>query len=372
MSTTLRPTQLTIGVILACSLTLAEAGGIKIKAPKIKIGPPKIELPRVGGDIGKTLGHVGKEADRGLKNAEEGVRVAGKTIERQAHSVGDAGEAAGRRLREGKIVDAVWHFHTDYYKSTESNYLKAMQESSMLRMGGQTLSTIALGPGGTAAFNAWYVGRTTKDVGQGLKAGVISGASGYASGAISQGPVNGFGDAAARAGASGAVSGTAAVASGGKFEEGFQHGALASAANSAYQAYTGAKPDPRAGEEWVAKGDATTCAEAGCATVETSDDMRNLSPRLKHTGKFTPDLDKVPNWKHEGSGVMNAANHIPYVNAGSYAHDMWAIDWKMSDAVSMATIPPAMVATGIAGGAGRDAALLKTATEKAQERVDAR
>lgn len=24
---------------------------------------------------------------------------------------------------------------------------------------------------------------------------------------------------------------------------------------------------------------------------------------------------------HEGSGVMNAANHIPYVNAGSYAHE---------------------------------------------------
>jgi len=328
----------------------------------------------IGGSVGKVLRHIDKEKNRAGKNLEEAVRVTGKTIERQAHSVGDAAKSAEKRVREGKPIDAVWHFHTDTLKATGKNALKATQESSALRMAGQIGATAAFGPAGAAGFSGAYAGFTTKDVGKGLKAGVIAGATSAASGAIGKAPVSSVGDAAAKAAASGTVGGVATAASGGKFEDGFPIAAATSTAQSIYEKTTKVNPDPRPGTEWVAKGDTRACQGIdSCRVVENADDMRGVDSRLKATGKFNPHVKELLQYRekhpiasivkspaYEGSFAMDMANKVPYVQAGSYFHDILMIK---NEFVNVATIPPAMVFTGIAGGAGRDAALLKQAGE---------
>lgn len=364
-------------VILAGTLALglgvvtdAEAGKFKIKVPKIKIQPPHI-----GGDVGKILRHVDKERRNGRENAVEAVQVVGKTAERQLHSTGDSLAAAAKRVGEGKYLDVPWHLGTDPMKSWERNGLRAMQESSALRMGGQVAATAYFGPVGAAAFSAYYVGRTTADLEEGLRAGAISGASSYALGEIGAQPGAGIGDVAGRAVGSGVVGGTASAASGGKFEDGALHAAAGSAFRDGYRAYAGTAPDGRSGGENISKGTATACAgHLDCHVVETADDMRELVteyPGRTHIGVFNPDVSRA--WADtpltfEGGVISRGANIIPGMNAMAIFHDTWSLDVRMGDFTNRATIPLAIRPTYIALGANRDAALLKESVESAEER----
>lgn len=365
LNNALRPvnlTAITLAVILGFGTNVARAGGLGI---------------HVGGSVGDTLRHIDKEKNRGGKNIEEGVQATGKYLENQAHSAGDTAKAFEKRMHEGKPIDAVWHVQTDMLKATGKNTLTAMQQSSALRLVGQTAATMAGGPAGAVAFSGAYVGFAAKDVGAGLKAAAIAGATTAATGAIGKGSVKSVGDAAAKAGASGIVGGTATAASGGKFEEGFRNAALASVAHSIYKNATKVEPNPKPGTEWISKGSAAACkGVTDCKVVETSDDMRRIDSGLKATGKFNPQVKELLQFReenplasilkspaYEGSAVMDAANKIPYVQAGSYFHD---IAMFKNEFVNVTTIPPAMVFSAIAGGAGRDAALLKQADEDAK------
>lgn len=90
------------------------------------------------------IGHTGEKALHDVGHTgEKALRDTGKTIEKAVQDTGTAGETvykfgvreiqsigkmasdADKRLKEGKIVDAVWHFATDPLKHTEENAAKA-------------------------------------------------------------------------------------------------------------------------------------------------------------------------------------------------------------------------------------------------------
>lgn len=319
----------------------------------------------IGGSVGKALKKADREKNRAGKRFEEGVRVAGKTAERQLHAVGETAEGTGKRLREGKPLAAMGYLATEPLKRTGKNVLRATQESSMLRMGGQIVATTFV-PGGAFVYSAWYAGCSTDDVGAGLRAGLISGTASALFSQIGSGPTPSFADAAGRAIGSATAGCVATKAAHGDCEDGAKSAALASIAASTYQRYTGLVPDPRPGSEPVSKAETIDgCAEtAGCKVVTTSDDMRAVvqaqSPAPNSLGKFSRDVGTPVDLQHEGSIVMRFVNGFPGTNASAIPHDLWALDASMNDFVLKATIPFAFVYTYTALGAGRDQQLLKS------------
>lgn len=104
------------------------------------------------------------------------VKALGKFAERQLAGKGEILDAAQRRIQEGKFVDALWHVSADQVGQTSTNAGKAAQESAVLNAAAATAATAYGGPGGAAAYAAWYTYNQTRDLGLALKAGVVSGA----------------------------------------------------------------------------------------------------------------------------------------------------------------------------------------------------
>jgi hypothetical protein len=307
-------------------------------------------------ETGNVLKHIDKEKNRAGVRAEDAVQVAGKTVERQAHSFDDNLKKADERLREGKPFDAVAGFARDNLKSTEQNMLKATQESSALRFFGSVAAS-TVGPWGTGLYNFWQVNGTTGDFGQALTSGLISGASTYGLGEIGKPPVEGLADAGSNAAASAAVGCVASGANGGDCEKGARNAAIASGALSFYKSQAGAGPDARPGGDPMSKGDGFT--------------IKDFDPRANNLGKWNDNVAQSP-WlispAKEGSLLMRGVNQIPGMNALANFHDPWAVNARMGSFMEVATIPPAIVINYAALGAGVNAQHVKDATADAKER----
>ena len=126
--------------------------------------------------------HIIEEAGRGLENLEEAAHAIGKFAERQLDSAGERLSDAERRVREGKVIDAIWHFNTDGFRDTEENAALAAQESSLLNTVGQVAATAYGRPGGAAAYAAWYTYKETGDAELAIRVGIITGATSAALG----------------------------------------------------------------------------------------------------------------------------------------------------------------------------------------------
>jgi hypothetical protein len=105
-----------------------------------------------------------------LTNPEHAVKDAVKTGIKAANGVVDAGQASIRyaertvsgyqdvlsknasRLREGKVVDAMWHLGTDQLRANNEKAAKFMQESEIARQAAQAAVAAYGGLAGTAAF----------------------------------------------------------------------------------------------------------------------------------------------------------------------------------------------------------------------------
>lgn len=128
-----------------------------------------------------------------LTNPSKGIRDAAQTALKAANDTIDAADAAKRygermvsgsgeilskaesRLREGKVVDAVWHLGTDQVELQNDNAAKVMEESEIARQAAEKAAAAYGGPAGAAAFAAWYAYNTSKgDVGKALFAGTYA------------------------------------------------------------------------------------------------------------------------------------------------------------------------------------------------------
>lgn len=339
--------------------------------------------------VEKAATDIYAEAGRGVKNVEElGVAVA-KYVERvgtdHVHLISDA----ERRIREGKLADALWHAAIDPVKDQEGRAAKLAQESSLANTIGATAASAYGGPSGAAAYSAWYAYRATNDIDIALRAGLISGATSAGLGAVGDMPVEQASlvpDMTKKAIMGGAIGGLAVAAAGGDKDavlEGFIRSGGMILIQDGYKEFTGghdlvdntkspiydafcslsvAPVDPSAGcmappEEWFKKKTDGTFVEVNGEKVL---DISKVDSRYSYVGKAIAAGEKAQ-WYSETSGVMNGIAKVPGVNAMAIFHDQWVIQAPLSGWTNQATIIPAIVITYLGTEAGIQNEIQKTA-----------
>ena len=357
------------------------------------------QIQQTGRDINKGVIHLGKEAERGLHNVGEAIDAAHKFLGDQFESAGESVDNAAQRVREGKLVDAWWHFIYDPYQFSEKNAAKMFQRSSLLRTVGSVAASAYGGPAGAAAFAAWYTYRATGDAELALRTGAIVGAVSYAQGEISSLPDD---EVASKAILAGTVTGLGVAAAGGDEDdvrEAFlKSGAMVLVQDGYRRAVNRADvPDEdqirldrkrlQAAKDRSALApdsqSPTFCMSAAVGSADCAPpegalirdengkvidiDWQKAGPEYSHPGKFSPspaELKALEDWSKEiqndiigeNGPVMTTVAAIPGMNAMSLFHDRWAILWGMEgsalgEAANVATIVPAtiLVYTGTEG-----------------------
>ena len=114
------------------------------------------------------------ELERAGENSEEAAIAVGNFAENQVYSYGQTLTDAEKRIREGKIVDAVWFLAVDPLRHTEENLGTAVSESSLLNYTATAAASIYGGPSSAAAYAAWYTYKQTGDLELAVKSGVIA------------------------------------------------------------------------------------------------------------------------------------------------------------------------------------------------------
>ncbi|HEL4296293.1 TPA: hypothetical protein UM674_000215 [Stenotrophomonas maltophilia] len=351
------------------------------------------EIGRGGENVGQTLGRAGsdtaKEIGRGGENvAELGVAV-GNYLVRTVDDAVDQVSDAEQRIREGKFVDAFWHLGVDPLTDQERRAAKMAQESSLANTVGAVAASVYGGPGGAAAYSAWYTYRQTGDVDLALKAGFISGATSASMSAVSGMPVDKTTmaqDVAKKAIMAGAVGGLAVAAAGGDgdaLREGFLRSGGMVLIQDGYREFTkGDNTDPSVkGQDLVRNTKAAEfpafCtlslpgAQGSECTAPPRDWFRtNPDGSLsKVNGKPVLDMAKVDSrysfvgkaaevgqggnlLAYESGTLMNGVAKIPGMNAMAIFHDQWVIQAPLEGWTNGATIIPAVVLTYMGTEAG--------------------
>ena len=371
--------------------TIKEKGKKEIKNA-LSDAEALIKTGKCGGDVcdfyAKAVFDIIAESERTGKNVEEAGQAIGKFVEHRAQGVGETLSDAERRLREGKVVDALWHLATDSVKHTENAAAQAARESDIVRAVGQIAAGAYGGPGGTAAYAAWLTYKATGDFELALKVGAITGATSYANVKIAEiGGVE-ITDTVKRAILSGAIGGAAVAASGGDNKavlDGFMLSAGMVIVQDGYKKVTGHKLDKDAlkhseGEanclsisaKALAKHPNASCLPSEDIFVRDEnnqilyEDAEKTVPKFKDKTKIMAELDnrqpRAGKWSSPGDSsimneifgetgrVMTGVSRVSGVNAMAVFHDQWVINWEMDPVSSVATIPPAAVITYMGTG----------------------
>jgi len=341
-----------------------------------------------------TINTARKAVDDTAKTLAKAVQDTGKAGEtvykfgvRQVEGIGQSVRDAGKRVKEGKFVDAVWHFATDPLKHGEQNAAKAAQESELVRVAGQIAASAYGGPGGAAAYASWLAYSETKDVGLALRVGAITGAAAYATGSVSKLP---NADAAAVAQKTimvGAIGGVAVAAAGGDkqaIQEGFLKSGGAVLVQSIYETQTTHKLDAR-----ISKGEAycmaATDPTASCAPplkayelgpdgkpIVTDNglpkvDVRKTDPLRPHVGTWAKPGEAPIIGKTETSSFMVTVSKYPGMNAMALLHDHLSYSMKFDPVTNVWTIVPATAVTYYGTGAPAEDKIRDSAVEKARK-----
>ncbi len=324
---------------------------------------------KAGQDTGHTAEKAAQDTGKTIEKAVQDTGKAGETVYkfgvRQIEGIGDSVRDADKRLREGKIVDAIWHFTTDPLRHTEENAAKAAQESELVRVAGQIAASAYGGPGGAAAYAAWLTYSQTKDVGLALRVGAITGAAAYATGAVGKVPNADAGVIAEKTIMAGAIGGVAVAAAGGDrqaIQEGFLKAGGAVLVQSIYEVETTHKLDAR-----VSQGDAYCMAavdpSAACAPpikayemgpdgkpVMGNDglpkvDVRETDPLRPHVGTWAKPGEAPIIGATETSKFMITVSKYPGMNAMALLHDHLSYSMELDPLSNVVTIVPATVFT---------------------------
>ncbi|WP_156945000.1 hypothetical protein [Bradyrhizobium sp. Ec3.3] len=150
----------------------------------------------------------------------DAVRASARYAERAVSGYGDVLSKAESRVREGKVVDAMWHLGTDQLQSNNENAAKLMQESEAARQAAQAAASLYGGPAGTAAFAAWMAYNSS---GHNVEAALRAGAYAYV---VSKGyaevntmPTGTVDEVAKKAAVTAGVRGMAVAAAGGSQQD---------------------------------------------------------------------------------------------------------------------------------------------------------
>jgi hypothetical protein len=333
----------------------------------------KWNIDKAGKDVEAETGRFGH-------NLEDAAHAIGHYLEHEAQGTGQTLNNAERRLREGKVVDALWHLGTEPLQHTSDNAAIAVQESEYLNTVAQVAATAyGGGPTGAAAYAAWLTYKQTDNADLALRAGVLTYATSMAFKATGSMNADTGSQIARKAAITAAVGGIAVAAAGGNeaaIQEGFLKAGAMVLVQDGYKRYTGSALDARASEGdaycMTAEGEACSPPESAYvkddkgkivhnAKGEPIIDMSKVDPRVPHVGLMGGAGN--PNWSEERSPVMTSISKVPGMNAMALFHDQWTISWDMGTLTTPASIIPAIVLTYTGTGAPYYDLLKKTTVE---------
>jgi len=341
------------------------------------------------GNIATTIRKAGSDTGAQLNRSQHDLEDAGTAIYRfslhQIEGTKDTLSHAEKRLREGKVVDALFHLGTEPFQNADNNAAQAAQESSLLSTVGSVSASVYGGPGGAAAYAAWLTYHQTGDINMAIRVGVIAGASAYANSQAATMQTGTLTDSIKRAAVVGAIGGAAVAASGGDpnaINQAFLKGGAAILVQDGYKAYTQRDFTQELGPaNGAAMCMAAPVSDAANGCPHPEDYMKDDQGRLIMTDKdggfhhveigtaedipkdwrpignasATPSgtpvvgiqTDQLPplSQANEGSATMIALAKVPGMNAMAIFHDRWAVAWEMDPAVTKTSIVPAIVLT---------------------------
>lgn len=380
-------------------------------------------------NVTKAVQDVAANVAKAAKDTEAEVARAGRSIETAAQALAEYEKAvltgqkksidqSLEKLREGKVVDALWRQAVDPLRNKSDAAAAASMKSDVLRTVGQLGASVYGGPGGAAAYAAWLAYyQSGGDLNVALRAGIITGAASYAMGAANKiSTVDAAGDlvmtqAVKKAVVVGAIGGLSVAAAGGNesaVRDGFLRAGAMIVIQEGFREYTGHEltEESRPGRSSILKApkgpaycvsSVVECRQPppGAAKFVNGKfvgwDQSKLDPTAPHVGTSFPSDPAAPptqftwpKWTGEGGGVMKVIGSTPGANAMGVFHDQWAVNWNMPPVVLEASIYPAIVLTyngtsaplfeqirDQAVASGKEVASIAPSSDKAQRAIDA-
>ena len=170
-------------------------------------------------------------------------------------------------MRDGKVVDAIWHLSTDRAKHTEENAAKAALESNVSSDGGLSHGVSVRPWRWAAAYAAWLAYKQTGDAEFAVRAGLLTGAVSAGFGKVRKLPNTTAAEITNKTLVAGVIGGVAVAAAGGD-EDAIRDGFLGAGGmilvQAGYERYTTHPLDARGfvGEPYCM---ATLNPKADCA-----------------------------------------------------------------------------------------------------------
>lgn len=184
-----------------------------------KVGDNAIETVTIaGGNVTATYvkawRDVGSQATQAFKDAVDAGQATLNFVGNQARTPEAVLKSNERRLRDGKVIDAIWGTATEPLQATERNFAQATKESELINQAASSAAAIYGGPGGAAAYASWSTYQRTGDADMAFRAGVLSGLSAQ-TGKLTAMPSGTSGEVVKKAVIAGAAGGIAVEAAGG-------------------------------------------------------------------------------------------------------------------------------------------------------------
>jgi hypothetical protein len=223
--------------------TFQKAGGDTVRTLEKAGGDTFATIQQAGDDSIKTIykaagdaiatyvkawRDTGEQAKSSFNDAVDAGKAVSHYVENQVNAEINAAGNAGKRLRDGKVVDSMWGAATEPLKSSEENFAKATQESELLNTAAGTAAAVYGGPAGAAAYAAWSTYRRTGNADMALRAGVLAAVTSQMGTSVAQMPAGTTGEIIKKAAMAGAAGGISVAAAGGD-EQAIKDGFLKSA-----------------------------------------------------------------------------------------------------------------------------------------------
>lgn len=338
--------------------TLETGGGDTIRTV-VKAGDDSVKtVVKAGNDASatyvKSWKDLGEQTKRSFDDAVEAGQAVANYSANQLKAQQAAVENAGKRIREGKVVDAMWGMGTEPLQSTEANFAKATQESKVVAAAAATAAATYGGPAGAAAYAAWSTYKATGDADMALRAGLLAAATAQSGASVAGMPQGTTVEVLKKAAMAGAAGGIAVAASGGD-EQAIKEGFLKSggAVLVQYSRNTAEAYSPEARDAW----DTVQCLSArdidclsGTAWARDAKGKilyeSNGKPRL-NTSKLEGAWTSLNPSSEDGirNEFITEISKLPNSKVIPLLNNKWALTWTIGDAPTIKHGEPTVVLT---------------------------
>ena len=333
----------------------------------------KAGAPATPEKVAARVNNADPETARAADKMMEASQDIGRYLERQAKGGEHGLSKTEKRVREGKVVDAMWHLATRPlpddagFASQEGDYLNAVAQA-----------TFHGDLGGAAAYSAWYTYRHTGNADLAFRVGVLGAAT---SAAFPGMTLDAAGAAARKAVVAGAIGGLAIAAAGGDRQailEGFLRDGAMVLVHDGFKRYIGSKLVASASDD-----DAYCMSALGadCPAADSTyvrDDKGNIVykdgkplPGNARRQGGNPGSARTSTWNGERRVFMQSPSTVQGMNAMTLFHEQWIISWDMHAITAPTRLAPAVIIHYAGSGAMYYELVRRTAAAQGQAGVRA-